>query len=80
MSKFFLVKQSSYKNKDGKAGLLTLLVDEKGNAITTTSVGVLDPKIFPILPEVEVQIEAGSAFNGRISSRIVGINVVGLPQ
>lgn len=79
MSKFYLVKQSSYKNKEGKTGLLTLLVDEKGNPINSTSIPVLDPKMFPLLPEVEVQIEAGSAFNGRISSRIVGVKLAGLP-
>lgn len=78
MSKFYLVKQSSYTNKAGKSGLLTLLVDEKGNALTTTGVGVLDPKIFPILPEVNVVVEAGPVFNGKVSSRIVNIIPLGI--
>ena len=79
MSKYYLVKQSQYTNKLGKTGILTLLVDEKGNPITTTGVGILDPKSFPVLPECEVTLEAGSSFNGRISSRVTGIKLTGLP-
>lgn len=46
MSKFFFVKQSSYINSKTKnSGLLTLLVDEKGNSIVTTKVGIIDPKM-----------------------------------
>jgi len=73
MSRFFLVGQKSYKNKEGKTGLLTTLLDEKGNSLVTTSVGEIDPRQLPELPEVAVEIEAGTVFEGRISSRITGV-------
>jgi hypothetical protein len=80
MSKYYFVKQSSYKNKLGNSGLLTLLVDEKGNSVVSTSCAIIDPKYAPVLPEVNVTVEAGSSFNGRISSKVTGISFVDQPR
>lgn len=72
-NKYFLVSQSSYTSKDGVKRLLTLLVDEKGNPVVSTSVSEIDVKQLPKLPEVKVVMEAGTVFDGRISARITGI-------
>lgn len=81
MSKFFLVAQSSYlSKKDNQTKILTLLIDEKGNPIVSTTIPTLDAKVLPKLPEVKVTVEAGSAFEGRISSKITGVELMNVPK
>lgn len=75
-SKYFFITQRSYKDKNGVAKLLTLLVDGKGNPVVTTSVDEVPSSKHPDLPEVKVTLVAGSSFNGRVTSRVTGIEFV----
>jgi hypothetical protein len=72
-TKYYFIGQRTYKNKEGQVKLLTLLCDNKGNPVISTSIPEVDKSHVPDLPEVKVTLEASSSFNGRIGSKVTGI-------